>query len=49
MATKKVPIKTALEKWRTHNPFLRATPKLIKEVNKELLEIKRLKLKPALF
>ena len=41
--------KIAVDEWKVHNPFLRASPKLIKEVNKELLKTKRLKVKPALF
>ena len=41
--------KTALEEWRTHDPFQRASTSLIRRVDRELKELKRTKQEPGLF
>ncbi len=41
--------KTALEEWKTHDPFQRASTSLIRRVEKELKELKRTKQEPGLF
>lgn len=47
--TKKANKKTALEEWRTHNPFQRASPELIRRVERELKELKLKNQEPAPF
>ena len=41
--------KTALEEWKTHDPFQRASMSLVRRVEKELKELKRSKQEPGLF
>lgn len=48
MGKNKIPVKSALERWKTHNPFERADPKLIKAIEKERLQNKRQQHKDAL-